>query len=391
MTELPKKSLFILFIVVATELIGFGLIIPVLPQLATQFNVSSFYLGILMAAYSAAQFVAAPFLGALSDRYGRRPILLLSKLGTIFGYGVLAVSHSYSLFLLSRIIDGFTGGNISIARAYVADVTTPENRPKGMAVIGIAFGVGFILGPALGGFLYSFANGQTIAALTAGGFSLLAFILTYFLLEEPPHRKVTESTFSLLKTGFKAFGSPIVQCICLAQLLFMLAFSGFETSFSVFTQHKFGFNTVQNSWLFVYAGLMTLVVQGYITRKKTAQPKKMVLMGLVLTACGFSSLAASQQLVTLCIGIGLMALGMGIVSAYLPSLLSTSTPQEHQGSILGFYEGIGSISRVFGPLAAFSLFSVSPSFCYTLYAVTLAAIALLFSFLPKNNEPTTHP
>ncbi len=381
-----KRSLFVLFVVVATELIGFGLIIPVLPQLALKFNVSSFWLGILMAAYSAAQFIAAPFLGALSDKYGRKPILMLSKIGTVIGYGVLAISNSYGLFLLSRLIDGFTGGNISIARAYVADITTPENRPKGMAVIGIAFGLGFILGPAIGGFLYAFENGQQLAALTAGSCSLLAFFLTAIFLKEPESRQKTVPASHSLFSGLKQLTSSIVIVICLIQLLFMLSFSGFETSFSVFTHHNFGFNTVQNSWLFVYAGLMTLVVQGYITRKKSLPIKRTLFTGLAITATGYSLLAASQHITTLLFGIGMMALGMGVVGAYLPSLLSTQTSSENQGSVLGVYEGIGSLSRVFGPLLAFSFFAVSPSFCYTIYAVTIAAVALLLLFkVPKQS------
>ena len=145
-----KRTGFILFLVVATELIGFGLIIPVLPQLALKFETSSFMIGLLMASYSIAQFFSAPLLGYFSDKIGRKPVLLLSKFGTVLSYMLLAVSQSYTLFLMARLLDGFTGGNISVVRAYVADVTTEKDRPKGMAIIGISFGFGFIIGPAIG-------------------------------------------------------------------------------------------------------------------------------------------------------------------------------------------------------------------------------------------------
>ena len=140
-----KRPFSILFLIVATELIGFGLIIPVLPQLALQFNVSTILIGVLMGAYSFAQFIASPILGTLSDRYGRKIILIISKLGTALAYVIMAKSQSYEWFLAARLLDGFTGGNIAVARAYIADITTAENRAKGMAVIGISFGIGFLL------------------------------------------------------------------------------------------------------------------------------------------------------------------------------------------------------------------------------------------------------
>ncbi|MEK7299169.1 MAG: MFS transporter [Candidatus Margulisiibacteriota bacterium] len=147
----PRFALFTLFWVVATELIGFGLIIPVLPQIAARYQPNPYLLGFLLASYSLCQFFSAPILGRLSDKYGRKPVLLVSKMGTCISYLIFAFSGTYWLILLSRMLDGFTGGNISVARAYVADVTTDEHRSRGMAVIGMAFGFGFLLGPAMGG------------------------------------------------------------------------------------------------------------------------------------------------------------------------------------------------------------------------------------------------
>ena len=158
---------FVLFVVVFTELIGFGIIIPVLPQLAKSFQLNYFSLGVLMAAFSFAQFIAAPFLGHLSDRVGRKPVLIFSKLGTMLSYILLAYAHTYWLFLLARLFDGFTGGNIAVARAYICDSTTKKGRAKGMAIIGISFGLGFIIGPALGGLLYQERHGQWLISLVA--------------------------------------------------------------------------------------------------------------------------------------------------------------------------------------------------------------------------------
>ena len=192
--SIDKKALLTIFAVVATELIGFGLIIPVLPLIATKFQTSGLLLGFLMASYSIAQFIAAPILGKLSDKYGRKNILIISKFGTVISYIILAFANNYGLFLVSRLLDGFTGGNIAVARAYIADVTTEEDRPKGMAVIGISFGVGFILGPALGGLLFGIGASHFIPALAAGSLSLIAMILTIIILKEPKkHTKKTPS------------------------------------------------------------------------------------------------------------------------------------------------------------------------------------------------------
>lgn len=385
----PSKRTFItLFLVVATELIGFGLIIPILPQLGLRLQVNHVWLGVLMAAYSAAQFIAAPILGSLSDRYGRKPILLLSKFGTLIGYGVLAVSNSYGLFLLSRLIDGFTGGNISVARAYVSDITTPENRHKGMALIGIAFGVGFTLGPALGGLLYGIGNGQWVPAMAAAGFSAIALVMTYFFLEEPKERRASSTPQHTLFANLKFIKGRFVALILLIQLLYMVIFSGFETTFAVFTNYVFSFTEKQNSLLFVFAGIMTMLVQGVITRRTFSNPKTMLLMGISFTSVAFALLASTQSITLLLVGLAALSLGMGLVGAYLPSLLSTHVNSNIQGGAMGIYEGIGSLSRVIGPIATFGLFAFSPNGTYGLFAGALAIIGILILLIysPKTKH-----
>jgi len=374
-----KKALFVLFLVVSTELIGFGIIIPVLPQLALNLNVSSFAIGVLMAVYSLAQFFAAPVLGGLSDQYGRKPLLVMSKIGSVVGYCVLAIANTYGLFFLARLIDGITGGNISIARAYVADITTPEERPKGMAVIGMAFGFGFIVGPALGGILYSHTHGQFWAALAAAAASLVATILTIFLLKEPEKRAETYKHTPLsLIGGFLKLNSKFVMGICAIQFVFMTVFSGFETSFSVFTHHTLGYNVHQNSFLFVGLGLITLCVQGFVTRKKVSKPAKMVQIGLVLALVSFLGLALSSVLSAVLISLVPLAIGIALVGVYLPALLSTLVDADVQGHTMGIYEGFGSLSRVMGPLVTFSLFGLLYAKTYLVFSGVLFVLSLVF-------------
>ena len=371
-----KKPLFTLFLIVATELIGFGLIIPVLPQIGLKFGATGFWLGFLMAAYSIAQFVGAPVLGSLSDRYGRKPILMISQVGTVFSYILLAFSGSYLLFLCARLLDGFTGGNIAIARAYITDVTTKENRTKGMAVIGIGFGVGFILGPALGSILYS-SGSHVTAALVAGSLSLTACILTGILLKEPEKKQaITHRAFSLAIWG-KALSHPVVQVICFVQFIYMTMFSGFETTFSVFTHTLFGYTERQNSLVFLYVGLLLLVVQGFISRKASLKTKGMIVAGLAFTGISLIILSVAGHVWHILAALAVLSVGGAIVTSYLPSFLSSNIDTNAEGEIMGIYEAVGSLSRIIGPLLASSVFFALGQYSYLIFGVILLGIAML--------------
>ena len=172
-------------------MIGFGLIIPILPKLAVDFNITGIKLGLLLASYSFAQFFAAPYMGKLSDRHGRRPVLLISKFGTVIAYVIFAYAKVYWLIIISRLIDGFTGGNIPAARAYISDITKDHNRHKGMALIGVAYGLGYIIGPVIGGVLFGLTHDKTVPALAGALLCLFSFILTYLFLKEG-HRRGRE-------------------------------------------------------------------------------------------------------------------------------------------------------------------------------------------------------
>lgn len=371
-----KRHLGIIFLVVVTELIGFGLIIPILPQLADQFGVNRFWIGILMASYSAAQFIAAPILGSLSDRFGRKPILIISKLGTCLAYVLLAVSQTYILFLVARLIDGFTGGNIATARAYVSDITPPEDRPKGMAIIGISFGLGFILGPALGGVLYGVGNGHFVAAIVAGSLSLLALLLTIFLLEEPD-RYHQDNRPPLSTSLATIFNTRMLLVFFALQLAYMVMFSGFETTFSVFTFDKLHFDAQANSWLFAYAGLLGLCVQGFISRKPSQQTGRFISIGFIFSGVGFYLFSATTTLALLLLSLSIFSVGIGLVNVYLPSLLSVLCDSRTKGQVMGIYESIGSLGRILGPGIAYLAIFSELSELYLTYAIILLCIGVI--------------
>ena len=376
MTIDKKRSFFILFLIVATELIGFGLIIPILPQIAIRFEQTPLKIGILLAAYSAAQFIAAPLLGALSDRFGRKPILLISKLGTVFSYVLLAMAGSYWLIFLSRLLDGFTGGNISAAKAYAADITTPEERPKGMAIIGMAFGTGFILGPALGGLLYGIGNhGHSVAAIVAGSLSFLAFFLTLFFLKEP--EKYHEKTKYSFRDTLGMFGHKRIATICLVQVGFMVLFSSFESTFSLFTAQSFGFDERQNSFLFLYVGILALFIQGGLTRRAPKNLVRTTVIGIVASGLGFLGMHTAGSLSFLLVALAILSLGVGFVNSYLPSLLTVVSPAGNRGAVIGIYEGVGSLSRIIGPFLGYWAMTSPLDHGYGYFAIVLGLLAVL--------------
>tara|TARA_B100000427_G_scaffold329834_1_gene348349 strand:+ start:15769 stop:16923 length:1155 start_codon:yes stop_codon:yes gene_type:complete len=349
-----KSHLFILFVVVFTELIGFGLIIPVLPQIASQYNLSHFMLGILMSAFSFAQFFAAPLLGHWSDKFGRKPVLIFSKLGTVLAYVLLAYANSFTLFLAARLLDGFTGGNIAVARAYIADVTSVKDRAKGMAVIGISFGLGFIFGPALGGIFYALPSGQFVASLVASSLSMIALLVTIFFLKEPPSKVKVTANVSLVRSVF-SIKNNVLLIVCFIYFVYMLSFSGFETTFSIFTHYVFDLSIRNNSLLFMYAGIIGLIIQLFLTKKASANFVRFIMLGFCCLCVGFFGMAQVTSLSMLIMFLAIFAIGISFVNTFMPALLSSYTTDQNRGLVMGVYESTGSVSRIIGPLIAYSI------------------------------------
>lgn len=378
--NLFKSHLFILFLVVFTELIGFGLIIPVLPQLAASFDIDHFKLGILLSAFSFAQFLASPILGLLSDRYGRKPILIISKLGTVIAYIVLAYAQTFWVFLLARLLDGFTGGNIAVARAYIADVTTEKNRAKGMAVIGVSFGLGFIFGPALGGIFYNLPQGQLISCFVAGGLSVLATLLTVLFLKEPESRKISKKQSESL-ASLRLIKHPVLLSLCLIYFVYMICFSGFETTFSNFTHLRFLMSVRDNSLLFMYAGVVGLVVQLFLSRKASKNFVPYIALGLTCLVIAFFGMSLGVHYVGLLVFLAILSIGISLVNTYMPALITTYTNEDTRGLIMGVYESIGSISRIIGPLIAYSVALAYIPLEYLVYGSVLAITLPVFLYV----------
>jgi MFS transporter, DHA1 family, tetracycline resistance protein len=374
-----RKSMFTIFTIVLTDLIGFGIIIPLLPTLSEHLGIRGFWLGLLVASYAIAQLISAPILGNLSDRYGRKPILLISKAGTVIAYVMFAFAGNFPILLLSRLIDGFTGGNITAARAYIGDITSKENRSRGMAIIGISFGLGFILGPALGGIFYSISGSQTLPALVGAGLCLFSLILTQLFLDESHrHGQVINHRPFTLKNFFKIFQHPIIQQILLVQFMVMIAMAGFQTTLAFYTDSLFEFSPQNNSYLFVYLGIIGLVIQGFLSSHKSKNIHGYAKTGIIIYAIAIALIALSPNVWFMLIAVALGSVGSSLFNVFLPTLLSTIDSHDPEGEIMGAYEGISSLGRVIGPALFGSLVVSYPRPIYLISAILVAASLFFF-------------
>src|SRR5882672_4010029 len=361
----PKGALRIIFFIVFMDLLGFGVIIPLMPIYARQFNASPLEVTLLFAIYSACQFIASPILGAASDRFGRRPVLILSQIGSALGYLLLGVVtqhpwHAAKLGLwlvyLSRVIDGLSGGNISTAQAYIADVTTPQTRSHGMAMLGVAFGVGFAAGPFLGGIFGE--HHASWPAYIAAVFSATAALLTYLKLPESMVHKPTEAELWLHPSTF----APVLRTPAIPQLLAvgffaMAAFVMMESSIVMFMADRFHYGPRYASWFFAYSGLIIIVVQGRFFRPlvKAFGEWNLVIVGPILVAAGMASYVEAGYRPLLAILVNGRALNPSGRSPRQPSfssLLSKFADPRQQGVVFGLFQGLGSLARVAGPIVA---------------------------------------
>jgi DHA1 family tetracycline resistance protein-like MFS transporter len=356
-----------LFLIVFVDLVGFGVIIPLLPFYGEHFQASPATVGLLMATYSLAQFVSAPLLGRLSDRVGRKPVLSVSLAGAAASYLLLAFASELWMLFVARAIGGLMAGNISTAFAYVADVTTPANRAKGMGLIGAAFGLGFIFGPAIGGVLAgndpASADFQS-PALAAFALSALALILCLTVLKESltpevraRHGASRASRWQWLR---QALADPGVRLILAMSFLATFVFAGMETTFAMWSRRQFGWGPEQNGYLFAFVGLLTALIQGGLVGRlsRAFGERKLVGIGSALLALGMLLIAFSTSLWMLLVAMAAVAAGFSMVTPALNSLLSLQTGAGAQGGMMGLARSATTMARVLGPLFAGVLFDL---------------------------------
>jgi DHA1 family tetracycline resistance protein-like MFS transporter len=379
-----------LFLIVFIDLVGFGIVIPLLPFYGEHFQAGPFVVAMMMASYSLGQFVAAPFWGRLSDTIGRRPVLIISLFGAVLSYIWLGFATTLWMLFAARTVGGLMAGNISTAFAYIADITTPANRAKGMGLVGAAFGLGFIAGPAIGGILAGpdplTADFQT-PAFVAAGMSLLAFALTIAYLKESlpievRAKRTAQPRQSRLKQFKSALNKPGIGMLVLLSFLATFVFAGMETTFAMWSRRQFGWGPEQNGYLFAFIGIVAAVLQGGAVGRLTKRfgEANLIVQGAVALAIGMALIPFSHSVEWLIAAMVIVAYGFSVINPALNSLISLRTSAANQGQMMGVARSATTLARVVGPAWAGVLFAALgmdwPYYGGTVLMLVVAALAL---------------
>ncbi len=396
----------IIFITVFIDLIGFGIIIPLSPFLARQFNASAVEIGWLMAIYSLMQFLFSPLWGSLSDRIGRRPVLLTCLIGGMLSYLIFAFAGNFTVLFIARAFAGIFGGNISTAHAYIADVTTKENRSKGMALIGAAFGLGFIVGPLMGSLLGVVGEhlghlppfGQSFPSLGAAVLCLLNFSFAFFKLPESlkslgkSKENLGAPSANRFQKIFRELKRPISAELMIIFFLSGLAMAQMESMLFIYMQDHFGWDQKTSGIGFGYIGIIMVITQGYLVRKwmpKIGETKTLII-GLSLFAISLTGVALSQTIFLMGVAMTILAVGNGLMRPPNLGIISQVTPSEDQGLVMGVANSLASLGRILGPIIGGFFYEKASHNSVFYLASTLSFIALaILLFIQKKIKLAT--
>ena len=392
-----RSPLVVIFITVFIDLVGFGIVIPVLPFYveSERFRATPRELGLLLASYSVMQLIFTPVLGRLSDRYGRRPVLFFSIVGAGLGNAVLGGATALWMLFAGRILAGITGGNISTAQAYIADITTPENRARGMGLFGAAFGLGFIFGPSIGGLLSHF--GMSVPFYFASALSFANAALLYFTLPEtvtPDHPARAHAAPRGWPHVWRALKRRELAVVLLTYFLFVVSFSIMTTAFPLYTKFRFGYDPLHNGYLFAYIGIISAVIQGALIGrlvKLWGEPRLVVMGALALTptllVLPFVGPLQGGLAAMLCL-LAAFSTGNSFATPALTSLASRSVGAAEQGGVMGVTQAVASLARTVGPvLGGYLIYSATaPAPDYIddrslLVTFAVSAAVMLFALL----------
>ena len=344
-------------------MLGYGIMLPLLPFFVQAQDGGAMIAGALSSLYASAQLFAGPVLGTLSDRFGRRPVLLLCLLGTSLGYLMLGLADSLPLIFLAVFIDGLTGANLTTAYAYIADVTTSENRARSIGMVGAAFGLGLMAGPALGGLLSRY--GLFVPAFTASAIALSNVIFGFFVLpeslpEEKREIKPVSQMFNWGKQFTNLFRQANIQKFLVALFLLNLAFAGLQSNFPLYSNYRFHWTPSQNSLFYLYVGICAVFVQGFLFGKLQLRfgERRLAPFGLTLMAIGLAGMALARESWMLYPAVTIIALGTGTSIPSLTALVSLRVSESGQGRLMGGTQTLLSLTNIIGPALAGISFEV---------------------------------
>lgn len=400
-----RSPLLPIFLVVMVDVLGLTIMLPLLPFYAEHFGASPTVAGLLVSTYAVCQLVAGPILGQISDHVGRKPVLQVSQIGTFVGFLVLAYAPDLTFVFLGRVIDGLTAGNLSIAQAYIADVTAPKERARAFAVIGIAFGIGFLVGPGASGYL-STHYGYHVPILCAAALSLLSILGTTFLLSATPPRPEGLQPASALQEleapvapGGKRlrifdwgmyvqyFRRPVLGGLLAEFFLFTFAFAMFTAGFPLFAERRYTWHGVpfgprEVGYIFMYSGLLGILVQGALRQGALVRrlgEARLVTLGFLTGAAGYGLLGLSFGIASLLLAASLASFGTGVLRPALTSLISQQVPRREQGVVLGLTQSLLSVAQIIGPAMAGALIDSGQLTLWALCAALVLSVALLLN------------
>lgn len=350
-----NTPLFLILLTVFIDLVGFGIVIPILPIYASKFGAGATQVGIVIAIFSLMQFISSPILGRLSDKYGRKHILAICLFGTALGYAITGFATSIILILVGRIVDGITGGNISVAQAYLADISDKKDRAKLMGYVGAAFGLGFIVGPIIGGLMGTIHVAAPF--VFAGILSLLNTLGVLFFLPETHLHDTQEQKvqkhglFSLVALRL-AFTPAQVGAFVILFTLLNLAFSMIHGTVPLFTHTRFGWDSRHNGYFFAFIGVIGVVTQGFLIERLVKRFGELILtiVGFFLMGIGLIVMGAAHMIASIILAGFFISLGNGLTTATIQALISSYSSQDEQGGVMGIAQGFGALSRTAGPL-----------------------------------------
>ena len=414
----PKGALATVFMVVFIDLLGFGIVLPLVPRIAERYfavidvpeAMRGFWIGVMYTGFSAMQFIFAPIWGRLSDRYGRKPILMLGLGGSVVFYSVFGIALlldpqtvaylGIALIFLSRIGAGIAGATIATAQAVIADCTTPEKRSRGMALIGAAFGIGFTFGPLLAaGSLYFFPGEVAVPGFLAAGLSAIAFLFAWRKM--PETLKPGDDSAKVVHRGWldiaglkRVLATPTVGLLVLTFFLTTFGFANFEGTLSILTKESFGFGNQNNFLTFAYVGFVLMVMQGWLYRKLAKTMDEVILMriGLALMFLGLAQLAgvtawqaggdSAARLTAFFVALGFSVTGFAFLTPSVTSLISRRSDPTRQGEVLGVNQAFSALARILGPLVGMTVFYWESSHVLP-YVIAAALLAVVMVLIPR--------
>ncbi len=374
-----NAKLAILFLTIFVDLLGFGLIIPALPFYAESFGASFITIGLLSASYSLMHFLFSPLWGRLSDRVGRRPVMLIGLAGSALAFLMFGLSSTLVMLFVARILAGIlSSATLPTAQAYIADTTSLEDRAKGMGLIGAAFGMGFIFGPALGGILTKYGYG--VPALVAAGLSTINFVWALWKLPETLTNKSDESQRKMLSPDALKliFSTPVLALLIGIFFVQVYAFSQMEATFALFSEHRLGLDAVHVGWILAEVGIISAIIQGGLMGKlvRAYGEAPLARTGLVLMAIGLFVIGFVHTTPQMVAAVPLLAIGSALMNPTINSLISKSAPPDKQGLTMGTAQSLGALARVFGPPSGTGLFQLfGPSAPYFVGGLLIASVS----------------